>query len=124
MGEGRVGWRREVEAMIRRLTDQPEHSNSGCLRFKCSSVRESKPVNTLPIHELSAVNNHCLRFKYGATARLSWANNRTDFYRLGHFEECTGFDIRKDSRRSGWWAARGDAYECAAHRSRHSHGHL
>ena len=52
------------------LTDQPEHSNSGCLRFKCSSVRESKPINRLPVHELSAVNGHCLRFKCRATPVL------------------------------------------------------
>src|SRR5205823_14304883 len=78
------------------LTDQLEHSNSGCLRFKCSSVRESKPINRLPVHELSAVNDHCLRFKYKATARLSCgSNNRTDFCRLGHFEECSSFDIVK-----------------------------
>ena len=32
-----------------------------------SSVRELKATDRLPVHELSAVNGHCLRFKYRAT---------------------------------------------------------
>src|SRR6266481_6435223 len=41
-----------------------------CLRFKCSSVHELKAVKRRPVHELSAVNDHSLRFKYSATARF------------------------------------------------------
>jgi hypothetical protein len=37
------------------------------LRFKCSSVPELKPVDRLPVHDLSAVNAHSLRFEYSAT---------------------------------------------------------
>src|SRR6516165_11622785 len=36
-------------------------------RFKCSSIRELKAADRLPVHELSAVNGHCLRFKCRAT---------------------------------------------------------
>src|SRR5208282_6212925 len=44
--------------------------NRGCLRFKCNSVHELKPVDRLPVHELSAVNGHSLRFKYRATTDI------------------------------------------------------
>jgi hypothetical protein len=39
----------------------------GCLRFKCSSFYELNAVNTLPVHDLSAVNDYILRFKYSST---------------------------------------------------------
>ncbi len=38
------------------------------LRFKCSSIHEFKTVDKLPVHELGAVNDHSLRFKYSATS--------------------------------------------------------
>jgi hypothetical protein len=41
--------------------------NRSCLRFKYSSVHELKAADKLPVHELSAVNDHSLRFKYSAT---------------------------------------------------------
>ena len=41
-----------------------------CLRFKYSSFYELNAVNTLPVHDLSAVNDYILRFKYSSTA---WA---------------------------------------------------
>ena len=44
-----------------------QSKNQGCLRFKCSSVEELRPAERLPVHELSAVNGHSLRFKYRAT---------------------------------------------------------
>jgi hypothetical protein len=43
----------------------------GCLRFKCCSRHDLQPVDRLPVHELSAVNGHSLRFKYSATLRIS-----------------------------------------------------
>jgi hypothetical protein len=39
----------------------------GCLRFKCSSFYELNAVNTLPVHDLGAVNDYILRFKYSST---------------------------------------------------------
>jgi Mu transposase-like protein len=51
----------------REAIKRPANSkNRSCLRFKCSSVRELKAEDRLPVHELSAVNGHCLRFKYRA----------------------------------------------------------
>ena len=38
-----------------------------CLRFKCNSFYELNAVNTLPVHDLSAVNDCILRFKYSST---------------------------------------------------------
>src|ERR1700724_1763571 len=38
-----------------------------CLRFKCDSFYELNAVNTLPVHDLSAVNDCILRFKYSLT---------------------------------------------------------
>jgi hypothetical protein len=38
-----------------------------CLRFKCSSFYELNAVNTLAVHDLSAVNDYILRFKYSST---------------------------------------------------------
>src|SRR5271165_4720279 len=38
-----------------------------CLRFECSSFYELNAVNTLPVHDLSAVNDYILRFKYSST---------------------------------------------------------
>jgi hypothetical protein len=50
-----------------------------CLRFKCSAVHELKAVDELPVHELSAVNDRSLRFKYSATAEQelvpTWPNH-------------------------------------------------
>ncbi len=43
----------------------------GCLRFKCSSFYELNAVNTLPVHDLGAVNDYILRFKYSSTAGQS-----------------------------------------------------
>ena len=43
-------------------------SSQGNPRFKCSSVYELNPAVRLPAHELRRVNDHCLRFKYGAVA--------------------------------------------------------
>src|ERR1700738_4810628 len=39
-----------------------------CLRFKCNSFYELNAVNTLRVHDLSAVNDCILRFKYSSTA--------------------------------------------------------
>ena len=41
-----------------------------CLRFKCNSFYELNAVNTLPVHDLSAVNDCILRFKYSSTASV------------------------------------------------------
>jgi hypothetical protein len=46
------------------------HAPYGNLRFKYNSVQELKPVDRLPVHELSAVNDHSLRFKYRPTTIL------------------------------------------------------
>ena len=46
-----------------------------CLRFKCSSFYELNAVNTLPVHDLSAVNDCILRFKYSSTGGLACGCN-------------------------------------------------
>src|ERR1700739_2614532 len=38
-----------------------------CLRFKCNSFYELNAVNTSRVHDLSAVNDCILRFKYSST---------------------------------------------------------
>ena len=43
------------------------HTLEGIPRFKCSSFYELNAVNTLPVHDLSAVNDYILRFKYSST---------------------------------------------------------
>jgi hypothetical protein len=45
----------------------PTKSLPGNPRFKCSFLQELKAVDSLPVHELSAVKAHCLRFKYRPT---------------------------------------------------------
>jgi hypothetical protein len=63
--------------------------------FKCSSVHQLKPVDRLPVHELSAANGHSLRFKYRATSpvkpwprlpsgsgRFKTANDKSNKYRF------------------------------------------
>ena len=45
-----------------------------CLRFKCDSFYELNAVNTLPVHDLSAVNDCILRFKYSSTDSLRTDN--------------------------------------------------
>src|SRR5271165_5402876 len=49
-----------------------------CLRFKCDSFYELNAVNPLPVHDLSAVNDCILRFKYSSTAgiRISVLNGK------------------------------------------------
>src|SRR5262249_26196007 len=37
------------------------------LSWTCKFIPELKAADRLPAHELSAVNGHCLRFKYSAT---------------------------------------------------------
>src|ERR1700751_2186988 len=41
-----------------------------CLRFKCNSFYELNAVNTSRVHDLSAVNDCILRFKYSSTSTL------------------------------------------------------
>src|SRR5271166_4031498 len=48
----------------------------GCLRFKCSSFYELNAVNTLPVHDLSAVNDYILRFKYSSTSVIFCCPNQ------------------------------------------------
>jgi hypothetical protein len=57
-----------------------------CLRFKCSSFYELNAVNTLPVHDLSAVNDYILRFKYSSTPLL----------------EFNQFRVRRRRRLPGW----------------------
>jgi hypothetical protein len=44
---------------------------TGAVYDKCCSRHDLQPVDRLPVHELSAVNGHSLRFKYSATLRIS-----------------------------------------------------
>src|SRR5271165_4282537 len=50
-----------------------------CLRFKCDSFYELNAVNTLPVHDLSAVNDCILRFKYRSTHVKSTVDQLVDW---------------------------------------------
>jgi hypothetical protein len=54
-----------------------------CLRFKCSSFYELNAVNTLPVHDLSAVNDYILRFKYSSTSVAGLPNVSGLFLTVG-----------------------------------------
>ena len=49
-----------------------------CLRFKCNSFYELNAVNTLLVHDLSAVNDCILRFKYSSTTAQPYLEAEAD----------------------------------------------
>jgi len=63
---------RLLGSLFAKAKRQFESAFQGCLRFKCGSIRELKAADRLSVHELSAVNGHCLRFTYSATATATF----------------------------------------------------